>query len=404
LTGNNADSRIGIFLCRCGHCISGAFDVERVAESSLSLPNVAHVQVEDFLCTKEGIAKMKDAVGLFSLDKVIVGACSPLLYLEKFRSAFSDVGVSRNAVEMVNLREQCGSIHWRYPRLGTVKACDQVKMVVAKVNVTRPSFEGFVPVLDPEICNGCGVCMDVCRAKSIQITNAPEKRWRRVAIVDGKTCIHCGACVSVCPSGARDMGSRLSDQVLAQIDAITSRGLARDLFDPRIVVFLCNWCTYFTADLAGVMKLEILPHFLSIKVPCCSEIDPEWILKAFARGIDGILVVAGRQESCRHDQGYTRSKRRLALINTMLMRLGLGNKRLKVCWMDPNEAETYIEEVSRFIELIRGLGPNPLRMKISYIQGVGPVPAVGQKNLEPDEDDQDISESSESISFEGAPQ
>jgi coenzyme F420-reducing hydrogenase delta subunit/NAD-dependent dihydropyrimidine dehydrogenase PreA subunit len=399
---DRGDSRIGVFLCRCGQCISVAFDVESVAKESLSFPNVTHVQVEDFLCTDEGIAKMKRAASLSSLEKVIVGACSPLLYLDKFRTAFGEVGMSKNMVEMVNLREQCGSIHWRYPRLATVKACDQVKMAVAKVNVIAPSFEGCVPVLEPEICDGCGVCRDVCRTKSIQITNAPDKKWRRVAIVNGKTCVHCGACVVACPNGARDMGSSLSDQVMAQIDAVTSRGLARDLFKPRILVFVCNWCTYFAADLAGVKKLEVLPHFLSVKVPCCSEIDPEWILKAFARGIDGILVVAGTQQSCRHDQGYKRSKKRLALVNLMLMSLGLGNKRLRVCWVGPNEAEEYVKQVSDFIQLILALGPNPLRFRISHIEGVGPVSPIKQEGSEPGENDKVESEAPAFIPFEGA--
>jgi len=398
---NPSDSQIGIFLCRCGRCISGALDVETVAERSLSLPNVTHVQVEDFLCTKEGMAKMKNAASLFSLDKAIVGACSPLLYLDKFRSAFGQVGVSRNMVEMVNLREQCGFIHWKHPKLATVKACDQVRMAVAKVNVMSPSFEGSVADLEPEICNGCGVCRDVCRTKSIRITNPPDKKWKRVAIVNGKTCTHCGACVAACPNGAGDMGPHLSDQVIAQIDAVADPGSSGDLDKPRILVFACNWCTYFTADLAGVMRLEIPPDFLSIKVPCCSEIDPEWILKAFARGIDGILVVAGTQQSCRHDHGCMRSKKRIALINTLLMRLGLGNKRLKVCWVGPNEAEAYVKEVSGFIQSMVALGPSPLRLRPK--EGVGQVSSIKQDRLEPEEDDRVRSEPPLVIPFEGAP-
>ena len=373
MTGDQADSRIGIFLCRCGHWISGAIDLETVAERSLSLPNVEHVQVEDFLCMGEGMAKMKKSAVLFSLDKVIVGACSPLLYLEKFRTALGEVGVSRNVVDMVSLREQCGSIHWRHPRLGTAKACDLVKMAVAKANVSSPSFKSCAPVLEPEICNGCGACRDVCRTKSIQIVGTPERTWRRVAIVNGETCTQCGACVAACPNGARDMGSHLSNQIIAQIDAASDSGLARDLLKPRVLVFVCNWCTYFTADLAGVMRLEMLPHFLPIKVPCCSEIDSEWILKAFARGIDGILVVAGTHESCRHGHGYERSRKRAALINSILMRLGLGSRRLKMCWIDPNQAEEYAREVSDFIQLMLALGPSPLRLRMNEIEDENPI-------------------------------
>ncbi|MDD1767554.1 MAG: hydrogenase iron-sulfur subunit [Methanomassiliicoccales archaeon] len=397
------ESRIGVFLCRCGNCISGAMDLEAVVDGSRSFPNVAHVQIEDFLCRQEGISRMKDAVRLFSLEKVIVGGCSPLLYLEKFRNALGEVGVSRNAVDMVNLREQCGSIHWRYPRLCTAKASDLLKMAVAKANVISPLVESCAPVLEPEICTGCGVCRDVCKTGSIRVVAAPQRRWRRVAIVNGQTCVHCGSCAAACPNGAKDMGSNLSDQIMAQIDAVSPSRLARDFFTPRILVFVCSWCTYFTADLAGVMKLEIPPHFLSIKVPCCSEVDSEWILKAFARGIDGILIVAGTENACRHEHGYNRSRKRFALVNTMLMRLGFGGKRLKVCWIDPNQAEEYVKEVSGFVQLIMRLGPGPLRMRLREFDEADQAEQFGQGSAEPAEEGQSGSEPATAIPFEGAP-
>jgi F420-non-reducing hydrogenase iron-sulfur subunit len=160
-----------------------------------------------------------------------------------------------------------------------------------------------------------------------------------------------------------------------------------------VIVFTCNWCTYFSADLAGIMRLELPTEFRSIRVPCCAEIEPEWIIKAFARGIDGILVMSGSRGSCRHEHAIGRVRKRIALLNVMLAGLGLGDKRLKMCWITPQDAEEYRREVTEFTNSIVAIGPNPIRLKVWEIEGVGRVPEIKRRELESDqasESDEDV--------------
>ncbi|MDD1765418.1 MAG: hydrogenase iron-sulfur subunit [Methanomassiliicoccales archaeon] len=387
-------ARIGIFLCKCSGCIARTIDLQNVLEFASSLKNVVSVQIGEALCSDEGIDEMRKAIGLYSMNKIVLGACSPLLYLSKFKTVLGNGSPAKIAVDMANLREQCSMVHSKLPRMATVKACDQLAMIVAKANALGSSEEGgSVALLEPCLCDGCGVCRTVCRTNSVQIVSDPDRRWKRIAQVNLETCNDCGACVVACPNGAKDLISHLDAQVMAQIDSISSRGFARDIFAPKVIVFTCNWCTYFSADLAGIMRLELPTEFRSIRVPCCAEIEPEWIIKAFARGIDGILVMSGSRGSCRHENAIGRVRKRIALLNAMLAGLRLGDKRLKMCWITPQDAEEYRREVTEFTNSIVAIGPNPIRLKVWEIEGVGRVPEMVRRELESDqasESDEDV--------------
>ena len=132
-------------------------------------------------------------------------------------------------------------------------------------------------------------------------------------------------------------------------------------FEPKVLVFCCNWCSYAGADLAGVSRLQIPPNFRVIRVMCSGRVDTEHILKAFSLGADGILVAGCHPADCHYIGGNYRTRRRIPLLKIMLQQFGLESSRLKLEWISASEGERFQQKVTEFIGHIKGLGPSPLR-------------------------------------------
>jgi len=132
-------------------------------------------------------------------------------------------------------------------------------------------------------------------------------------------------------------------------------------FEPNVLVFCCNWCSYAGADLAGVSRLQIPPNFRVIRVMCSGRVDTEHILKAFSLGADGILVAGCHPADCHYIGGNYRTRRRIPLLKIMLQQFGLESSRLKLEWISASEGERFQQKVTEFIGHIKGLGPSPLR-------------------------------------------
>ena len=136
-------------------------------------------------------------------------------------------------------------------------------------------------------------------------------------------------------------------------------------FEPKIVGFLCNWCSYAGADQAGANHLNIPSSFTPIRVMCSSRLDPLLILTAFLRGADGVLVAGCHPGDCHYDTGNFYTRRRQALLREVVTSLGLEAERLQLSWVSASEGRRYAEIVTQFDARIRELGPNPLGSKES---------------------------------------
>ena len=132
-------------------------------------------------------------------------------------------------------------------------------------------------------------------------------------------------------------------------------------FEPRIVGFLCNWCTYAGADLAGTSKLKMPPFLTPIKVMCSSRVEPTLVATALFRGADGVLVAGCHPGDCHYDKGNYFTRRRYAHLKTVLRSLGLEPERVRLSWISASEGQRYADVVTEFTEHIRNLGPSPLR-------------------------------------------
>ena len=130
-----------------------------------------------------------------------------------------------------------------------------------------------------------------------------------------------------------------------------------DKFKPKIIVFCCNWCAYAGADLAGISRLPIKPHFKVIRTMCSGRVDPEFVLEAFARGADGVMVAGCHPGECHYIDGNYRTRRRIGLLRRMLPQFGIEPERLKLAWVSASEARKFQEVINGFIETITDLGP-----------------------------------------------
>lgn len=131
-------------------------------------------------------------------------------------------------------------------------------------------------------------------------------------------------------------------------------------FEPRIVVFACNWCSYAGADLAGVSRIQYPPTVRIIRVMCSSRVDPAFILKAFLRGADGVLVAGCHLGDCHYIEGNYNTERRIKETMKALGYVGFETERLKLEWISASEGQRFANVVREFTNQLKELGPNPM--------------------------------------------
>jgi len=128
-------------------------------------------------------------------------------------------------------------------------------------------------------------------------------------------------------------------------------------FEPKIVGFLCNWCAYSGADLAGVSRIKSSPNIRIIRTMCSGRVDPSFILEAFKRGADGVLVAGCHFGDCHYLEGNFKTIRRIEFIKMILNQFGISEKRVRLEWISASEAEKYAKVSFEFTDEIKKLGP-----------------------------------------------
>ncbi len=130
-----------------------------------------------------------------------------------------------------------------------------------------------------------------------------------------------------------------------------------EAFEPRIVGFFCNWCTYLAADLAGTSRMKYAPNVRVVRTMCSGRVDPQLILWAFHNGADGVLIGGCHPGDCHYQEGNYKTLRRTTLLRTMLGQLGIEPKRLRLEWISASEGERLRDVMNEFSSQIRQLGP-----------------------------------------------
>lgn len=135
-------------------------------------------------------------------------------------------------------------------------------------------------------------------------------------------------------------------------------------FMPKIVGFLCNWCSYAGADLAGVSRLQMPPSLLIIKVMCSSRVDPLFVITTFLKGADAVMVAGCHPGDCHYQKGNYYTRRRFALLSKVFETLGLESERLRLSWISASEGPRFAKVVTEFTDKIKKMGPNSVKTEV----------------------------------------
>jgi F420-non-reducing hydrogenase iron-sulfur subunit len=132
-------------------------------------------------------------------------------------------------------------------------------------------------------------------------------------------------------------------------------------FEPRIVAFLCNWCAYTGADLAGTSRLQYPPNVRAIRVMCTGGVDPIYVIKALLEGADGVLIGGCHPGDCHYQSGNLKARRRVAILSSILEQLGLDPDRVWLRWISASEGKRFADTIEEMVQALKEKGPNPMR-------------------------------------------
>lgn len=230
---------------------------------------------------------------------------------------------------------------------GSAAAAKAVKLLHRGVLELEPTSA----YVDPEKCIECKLCVDICPKKAISAKSP--------AYVDEAACKGCGSCAAACPADAIDMRFFSDQQILAQVQAATE--VKREF--PLIVAFLCNWCSYGAADLAGTSRIQYPTNARNIRVMCSARVDPSFVLEALRRGADGVLIAGCRIGECHYRDGNYQALQRVNVLKGVLEKVGLDPGRVKIVWCAASEGEIYAQDLREFIAELKEMGPVGTELK-----------------------------------------
>ena len=132
-------------------------------------------------------------------------------------------------------------------------------------------------------------------------------------------------------------------------------------FEPKIVAFLCNWCSYRGADLAGTSRIKCAANVRAIRVMCSGRVEPAFILRAFELGADGVLVLGCHPGDCHYAEGNYKALRRMTLLKRVLAQLGIEEDRFQLDWVSASEGDRFSHIVNEMTERVKALGPYKIK-------------------------------------------
>jgi len=132
-------------------------------------------------------------------------------------------------------------------------------------------------------------------------------------------------------------------------------------FEPNIIGFLCNWCSYAGADLAGTSRIKYPPNIKSIRVMCSGRVDTVFILEALKKGADGVLVAGCHPGDCHYQSGNYKTNRRIKLLKKLLEEMGVEPQRVRFDYVSASEGHKFASVVTEFVDELKRIGPNPVK-------------------------------------------
>ena len=133
-------------------------------------------------------------------------------------------------------------------------------------------------------------------------------------------------------------------------------------YEPKIIAFLCNWCTYTGADLAGTSRLQYPANVRIIRLMCTGAVDTIYILKALIEGADGVLIGGCHPGDCHYQTGNYKARRRVVILKKILNQFGYDEERIWLRWISASEGKLFADTITEIVEELKEKGPNPVRL------------------------------------------
>ncbi len=217
---------------------------------------------------------------------------------------------------------------------------------IALIAAGKVELDPHIVYFDPEKCDLCRLCENICMFNALKIED------KELKIIQAN-CSGCGACAAMCPTDALYIPGFRKDQISAQLDAV----LGEKKEFPSIIAFLCNWCSYMGADLAGTSKLTYPTNIRNIHIMCTAMLNPALVFESFFKGADGVLIAGCHEQDCHYDTGFIKTKTRYESIREMLAEAGINENRVKIASISAGEGKKFAQIVSEFKEELEKLGP-----------------------------------------------
>lgn len=251
----------------------------------------------------------------------------------------------------------CGSARWPASAEQCVTQGEAAAVKAAVLlgqKAVAPSFFDVLPgppasraEVRPWLCSGCGECVAVC---PFQACRLEDREGVSVGFVDPLKCRGCGSCMAVCHSHAIQIPEQNSFAMVEEINhAFQPRTEIPDEGSARVLVFACRWCGLIGADEAGKRKMDLPSCFRLIPVECAGRVESEFILKAFANGMDGVAVLGCHHGGCRYERANHLAARRLESLRAFLDFIGIGGDRLLINWGEAHEADQFTGLLAGFV-------------------------------------------------------
>lgn len=191
--------------------------------------------------------------------------------------------------------------------------------------------------LDEKLCDLCRLCLDVCDYQALSISD-------KKLIINQANCTGCGACTAMCHSQALWIPGFSPEQIKSQMDSyLISKSQA-----PEIIAFLCNWCSYSGADLAGTSKFQYPTNVRVIHVICSAMVNPAWVINALVQGADGVLIAGCYEQDCHYNDGFKKTKDRFESILLFLDEMKIDRSRIRLESVSAGEGKKFAEIIDEF--------------------------------------------------------
>jgi heterodisulfide reductase subunit A len=217
---------------------------------------------------------------------------------------------------------------------------------LALITRRKVELDPHIVYFDKEKCDLCRLCENICEFNALKIEDNQLK-------ITQANCSGCGACVAMCPYDALYIPGFRKKQFSAELKSVLSE---KKEF-PLIITFLCNWCSYVGADLAGTSKINYPTNSRTIHVMCTAMINPSIIFESFFYGADGVLIAGCHPQDCHYETGFNKAQNRYESIKEMLAEVNINENRVKIVSISAGEGEKFAEVIKEFKNELEKIGP-----------------------------------------------